>query len=324
MTDFLAKNQSLLARSILRAYGLTIRAVVKLKTVYGLYCADDTKWILKPAPANETAERLQVLAYLTEQLKRQGLAMAGPIPCRSGEWFTRIQGESWYLQPWLHGRHVNLMDSTERICAAQSLAQLHTGTKEYAAIFGNLFPAASLVRRLTRKEAALRAVWSKACSILPVLGRQEERLFSQMHTAVMAARQLHHDATPTSLVFCHRDLAPHNMLFVDDVEPSVHLIDFDRAGFDLPYLDVIQLCNHSLHFAGPEGNLFRDIVRTYLEVAGNEMSIEGLAGLLTFPDGLVRTVGEWAHAGFPERNQGKVKVAMRHEQRRLVLCERMK
>lgn len=316
-------EHSSLTRSILRAYSLTVRAVVRMKTVYGLFCEDGTKWILKPAPSYESAARLRAVSALADCCREQGLILAGPVPCTSGEWFVRWQGERWYLQPWLAGRHVQFGEHAERLAAAKSLAQLHGITRPSAPAFAYLFPTAPLIRRLTSKQSALQAVWPDACAALPGLRRHQQMVFEGAQTAIEAASRLTKAEDGTSLVFCHRDLAPHNLLLVNERHLSVCLIDFDRAGFDTPYLDLLQLCNHSLYFAQPEADLFRELLEVYSNTPGAPFSPGSLRSLLSFPDVLIRSVCEWAQAGFTGRGGWKVKVALKRELHRTTLTARL-
>ncbi len=311
-------EQAGVARSVLRAYGLQVQAVIKLRTVYGLVCNDRSRWILKPAPPYEQRERLQALAAVANHARESGLSLAAPVPCRSGEWLMSYAGRSWYLQPWLRGRHVNLAEPEERLAVVRTIARLHAATRKLAPAYSALLPTGSLTSRLQRKQAAASAVWAEASIALPQLKRWKEPLFARMQPALSAARRI--EARPVLRVFSHRDLVPHNMLWSASSSASICLIDFDCAGFDTPYLDIMQLCSHSLHFSREQSGLFRDIVDTYAKTSKLPLATTELRDLLQFPDLFVRSLLEWAKLGFGRRGRRAVVAALSCEQNRDRLC----
>lgn len=313
-----------MARSVLRAYRLNVEAVIKMRTVYGLVCTDDSRWILKPAPPYEHPQRLRALAEVAKHVHTEsGIMLAAPVPCSSGAWMMNYAGKSWYLQKWLRGRHLNLADPHERAAAVRTIGRMHAASEKLALQYQAHLPTGSFPHRLLRKQVAVTSAWNEAAAAMPELETWRADLFTRMQNALSAAKHVA-AAVAQVRVFSHRDLAPHNMLWPKALDnKNVHLIDFDRAGFDLPYLDLMQLCSHSLHFTNEPKDLFRQITNDYSQTSGVDLDDVKLVELLLFPDLFVRALLEWAKAGFGKHGRRAVLTAMAHERSRTLLCSKL-
>ncbi|MCL6516499.1 phosphotransferase [Alicyclobacillus sp.] len=286
------------AQMLRHAYGLRAAAVIRLKTVTGIVDEDGRRWVWKPLRDGCAEERLAAVAEAAELLTAAGLPFAGPVPGRGGRYLTTPgDGPPGCLQPWLPGRHADYTVRQERLAAVATLAAMHriahgTQLSARAALYrGNLYEKLWLKRRL------LDALWPRAASSVPALRELRE---PALRAADLALHSVHpggagEDAPWARLTFCHRDVAPHNLLWQGAGPLAV--IDFDLCGMDDPLIDVMQLSNHALFLGVPAAGHFTELTEVYLR--GFPLSRAGERALwrvLAFPDLLARAVTEWVRA----------------------------
>lgn len=300
MTDLQSLGDVLAKR-----YGITVDKVVSLKSVMGIVAADQTRWIWKYACAKDTELRLQALHSLVTELEGAGLTCAGPIPTQDERFLVRLpSAEQGYLQPWLDGRHVDFSKRSERLETVSRLALMHRYTAPYRDHFASVLTTGNLHERLNRKRIAMAKAWPVAKEQLPQLIALEDLLWNGMERALAQLA-----AWPGSLplTFCHRDLAPHNVLYRKGQPQSIALIDFDQAGYDQPYLDILQMCNHALYFSDVGEGYFQEMLGAYTSRWPLPVEEElRIWELLSFPDLLIRSTIEWVANGCPQQGQAKV------------------
>ncbi|MCL6636797.1 MAG: phosphotransferase [Alicyclobacillus sp.] len=309
--------------AVAAAYGLRLRAVVRRRSVWGLIEEDGQKWIWKPVtvPADVAEPRLVVVARLAERLKPAGVVVAAPVMNRYGAFVSVCAEQTGYLQPWLDGRHAQYANRQERLAAIATVAALHRALPVATLFDSAVLYRGSLREKLRRKARFLQQSWPVIADRLPEVRGLWARLQAAAAEAVRAAwssqplwpslRSEH----PPLMAYCHRDLAPHNVLWQGG--PSLALLDFDQAGLDDPLGDVLQICNHTLFLAGAQPGLLRETVAVYQRTAGLTLErAEVLWLLLRFPDVWVRVASEWLEAGCPEAGRARVLYAAACEQAR--------
>lgn len=304
-----------------RDYGLAVAKVIPLKTVSGIVCTDESRWIWKKARAKDTEERFQAMNEIQALLGASGITCAAPVSKLDGRYLSSyVDGEqTGYLQSWLGGHHVQLDNRQERLAAFATIAVMHQLGQFGSQDAQRVLAAGNLQTRLVKKHRAMVEAWSIAKQRLPELKLMESTIFRGMHRVL---ERFSHWRLTGQATFCHRDLAPHNLLFSDQGRPQISLIDLDQAGYDLPYLDLLQLCNHSLHFSDFQPGELREVLRVYQR--NYPMLPEQqlwLRELLWFPDLLIRTTVEWAAYGCPDKGREKVWTAARKEQLRLRILQ---
>jgi Ser/Thr protein kinase RdoA (MazF antagonist) len=241
-----------LSEALYAAFGVEVDAIVTLKTVTGVVGKDGMRYIWKPARPRDTERRLAVVARIAEAMSADGLPAAGPLASRHGERLIETDSGPGYLQPWLPGRHVRLSDAEERLTAVCTVAQVHRwsrrvpfladphlGGPEWQNVTGGVLPV-----KLRSKLQALHGVWGPAKDACPELAAVEKDVFRVSEEVVAAVEKAWQAHGGTCRTLCHRDLAPHNLLWMTRAWP-VSLIDFDHAGWDDPFLDFMQLLNHT-------------------------------------------------------------------------------
>lgn len=332
-------------------YRVEVEATVQMKTVTGIVASDGMRYIWKAARLRDTEQRLSIVARVVEAMCDAGYPAAGPLPTCAGAWVhTLPDGRTGYLQPWLPGAHLDLADRVQRLTAVSTIAQVHRwsqgvdflrdrsiGGPEWQHLSGGPLPV-----KLQSKLRVLQRAWGTACDACRDLRQMEGAVFdvaqvvvdwARLRSVAAQARDATDEESESSpdapsqgrtstasgeevAALCHRDLAPHNMLWHAAAWP-VSLIDFDHAGWDDPLLDLMQLSNHTFYVCDPGAGHFLDVVDVYRRSAPLSADREAfLWQLLRFPDVLIRTVMEWVKAGCPAAGRVKVTEALEKERLR--------
>lgn len=301
-----------IAAAVRVGYGITVSSIIQMKTVFGVLAEDGQRFIWKFVRANDTEYRLAALHAVGARVAEAGISVASPIPNWDGRFITHLEtGEGGYLQPWMTGRHVRLGDKQERLMVIATIAQFHRWAMVASPVVTLDSPGGVLPVRLKRKRAILGHALQLAENRFFVQSQMRNALLSMADEAVEYASFLEPEL-PRHLRFCHRDLAPHNLLWLND--GRVALIDFDRAGWDDPLLDLLQLFNHTLFLNEHHAVAISDFVDVYTRNQRlTEQRIVFFKKIAGFPEHLTRALVEWVKAGYPENQKVRVEWALAKE-----------
>ncbi len=313
-----------LVRLLTREYGIQPLCILPIKTVWGVVDVRGGRYIWKPAGRHDGQRRLLELARFAQGIA-PALTLAAPVFTRGGRMLSGWDGQLGYLQPWLAGRHVLLSNPDERLSALRTLLQLHELSQSWLSALPSFVQRAGLAARMTGKLRTLHSVWPQAEAAWPALARARGLVFAMAGACPVGPAE-----PVTGVAFCHRDAAPHNLIWLsgqskreasqavqDPCAGRIALIDFDRAGWDDPLVDVMQLFNHSVYFAPPGATEVRRWMDAYQQAAALSESTEERAWrLLLFPDVLVRALAEWYGQGLPARGRLRVSAALHKERQR--------
>lgn len=316
-------NDTELRELLASLYGIEVKETVRLKSVIGVTAQSGERYIWKPALGDPqlTTLRLEMVHRVSRLLWTRGFTAAFPIQNRRREWLSETgPGTYGYLQPWLAGRHINLGSLQERLSAMATVGYLHRLSLGWPLHDWATFCGPQLVTKVSAKRQACLRVWPMVTGRCSELAADQTALLAELeagYQAVVWLSELTSSGPSTAsdpvLVFCHRDLAPHNLLWTDD-GLDVSLIDFDLAGVDHPFTDVVQLANHTLSLTEPKPGLFRDLVSVHRRTAGWPAQVEPIIWqLFRFPDLLIRALVEWVNAGCPGTGKAKVIAAIDKE-----------
>lgn len=305
-------EEAALAALLWEHYNIRVALFQRMRSVLGVVTADGSRYIWKELKHPEMRPRLSDWELLVHRLQAAGVRAAGPLRTLAGDLVCPSHSMNGargygYLQPWLQGRHVNLSDRTERLASLWVISKMH---RETAIPLENVwsanlpmpsYPRRSLLSgRIHQKYEIMKQTWPELCQLVPALRSMTDALFEGAVRAQRAAngeqsetgRQL---TNVTLQSWCHRDLAPHNLLFDGQ---SVNLIDFDLAAPDDPLGDAAQVCNHALFLRAVSSKEWREMVLYYSLYAGlSHIHRQRLWMLLSFPDALARAVTDWVKAG---------------------------
>lgn len=300
-------------------YGIRVEAVVRKRSVVGIISTDDARYIWKPSLVSDTEERLRALSRMDVVYRATRTRCALPIPTQSGRFIVRIaDGRNGYLQPWIEGRHLQVQRRSERLGAIRSLAEVHRSAKSHRYPGREHLWRGTLLHKLRAKERALLRVWPTVERAQPFLRRWRKELAECMRDTIEfyeASMTNMQNPWLSNLSFCHRDLAPHNLL-VDDKE-SVGWIDFDHAGYDDMLSDPMQLISHTVFLSDLSTDDYMEMFEVYAEAAELDSRRAGLLHRLAgWPDIMIRTLLEWAKNGCPQSGETKVLYAVACERRR--------
>jgi Ser/Thr protein kinase RdoA (MazF antagonist) len=304
-----------------QAYNVKVRCIVTLRTVYGIVSETGERYIWKFISNDASRTRIERLAPVLQSLSSHGFRVAFPIPTLDGSIVTADNyGRHGYLQPWLRGKHVNYEVGWERAEALATVARMHR-TSQRILVHGFVPmavppPDGSLQHKLQLKRNALHDLWGKATTHLSELSTIELAVFEGCEQACRAVTAGPWAPNPFLHAFCHRDLAPHNLILLHN-EPKVALIDFDISGIDDPFLDVMQIANHYV-FSGrlKTGDLYHHVEIYLSNFPEQRERIRTLWDLLRFPDVILRALTEWRKANFAREHVQKVRSAINAERMR--------
>jgi Ser/Thr protein kinase RdoA (MazF antagonist) len=317
------EGQEALFAGLTHGYGLRVQSLIGMKTVTGVLCQDGSRYIWKPASPGTTVERLRAIQHVTEQLEVRGVSLAGPLPNRWGSLLTALQtGAQGYLQPWFSGRHMNIRDRQEKLSGLAALAHLHCSLPPLDMADVPALYRPTLYDKMFLKTESLRNIWPRVQSAVPMLSDVEAELFVVVEDVLEAIQtHLHSWVGHPVQRFCHRDVAPHNVLW--DGDCRVSFVDFDQAGLDDPLIDVIQWSNHAVFLNGGQDGHFHDIVKVYSDCSMlSAERRELLWRLLRFPDIFIRAASEWVRAGCPPDQRHRLIHAIHKEQNRWAVWQR--
>ncbi|MCY0870143.1 MAG: phosphotransferase [Firmicutes bacterium] len=274
-----------------RVWGLTVVAELPLRSVVGLL-TDRGRLIVKlhtGQPAR-VEQRLAALAAVRLQLERMGVCTA-PLLTLHGAASHPGGGGRLAVEPWLRGQHADFRAASDQCAAARAIARLHCARPS---IPFALDQAPTLLQKLASRLSSADQV--VANGRLRGIGVDRWRRFRRLAesalraamespgAAAIRANRLHNP-------FCHRDLAPHNIL-VRAGEPA-QLIDFDLAGQDDACADVYQLLTHIRYWVPTDRAVSSRVLDAYESVRPlEEGSIDLLERLCPYPAILLREVAE--------------------------------
>lgn len=324
MTDTTADES--IARALEQAYGFRVSCIVRRRTVLGIVADDGRRFIFKPMSDRDDETRLAALAATRAIFQQAGVEAALPIANSAGRFAVRpVEAgmAAGYLQPWLLGQHIDLADREERICAIQSLARIQRQSIELGRPSLSMLHHSELLNKLRVKERAMHRIWPSAKLAYPLLGEVQNELFQRMSTAMqryMSYLVRRQSASSHALAFCHRDLAPHNILWRGG--GGVGLIDFDHASYDDMLHDAMQLIGHCVYLGRLTQDDFDDMLMIYAgEVGLSQQQLYLLRDLALWPDIAIRTVLELCRSGFPNRGQIRLAYALRQDSFKQQLVE---
>ncbi|WAH38416.1 phosphotransferase [Alicyclobacillus dauci] len=309
-----------LVQAVSRWYGIDARAIVRRRTVQGIVAVDGSRYIWKPLSLRDDEERLAALAGLQDVFAESDTATALPLPTRDGHFIVRFSDQQGggYLQPWLSGRHVEVAVRRERLAVIRSIARIQRSSQRLGFPHWSRLQRGTLLQKLRLKERAFSKIWTTLESEYAPLRAWKSKLQRQMQTVLQrytAYLAEHQGQIKTHFAFCHRDLAPHNVLFQPN--KGVAWIDFDHANYDDMLHDVMQFISHTTFLAQLSSEDFREMIDTYVEES--EMSRDRtnlLWTLSAWPDILVRTLMEWYRNGCPADGVTRLDYAIACERRK--------
>jgi CotS family spore coat protein len=283
-------------RDLERAYDVRIEAVIHMRSVVGIR-ADGRSWIVKNLGSSVYPKRVHAIAKALEQLHRQGTPVCPILRNQSGRFFTQSAGNLYIVQPWIEGRHVDFRHPEERMKAVQAIGTMHSRPVVLSKKWSDLLQMPALnekywhrLRRCQKILQTHKTTWSRLLD-QAAWNRIEQQALQSIHS--LKKRLLASNRSMTTVSFCHRDLAPHNLL----IGPStkVTLIDFDLAGFDVTMHDLYQVINHTLYLHGWDATDVISIVQTYERTAGmTHRDRELLYELLLFPSLVTREMYDYS------------------------------
>lgn len=307
-------------------YHFRTAAIIRRRSVFGIVTEDGRRFVFKPLADRDSEMRLKALAGILPIFQQTDIEAALPIVNCDGNYivYTPQAGmRAGYLQPWLQGRHVDLSQSEERLCAVQALARIQRKSIEIGRPSSTVLNHASLLNKLRVKERVIQRIWSDAQVAYPALAEARDEIFTRMTTAIsryLSSPLRQRTIAAQSVAFCHRDLAPHNILWQGNGQ--VGFIDFDHASYDDMFHDAMQLMSHSVYLSRLQQDDFDDLLMVYADEVGMSSSkLYLLRDLAVWPDIVIRTVLELCRAGFPRRGKLRVDFALRQDRHKERLVE---
>lgn len=315
-------NSVELAQTLLKSHGLQVHAVIRRRTVTGVVTENGQRYIWKPGRVRDDEARLQALSSLADTYTPFGQpAAALPIRTLAGSFLVQASAtEFGHLQPWLVGRHVDVRVPAERMRVLTSLARVQRASQRAGYPGYDVLQRGTLLTKFRVKERAMQRIWETAERAYPALGTWRNDVFAQMAQVIQAYSQFvarHRSSWMEYTAFCHRDLAPHNVLFQPD--GGIGWIDFDHAGYDDMCSDVLQFWSHTLFLARLTPEESREMLSFYADAAQLTTNRRALLFTLArWPDILIRSIIEWVRGGCREDGMTKIHYALLCERKRLV------
>lgn len=307
-----------LAEWLARHYGVKLSSLVQLKTVYGVVGEDGERYIFKRANPRDTETRMVALHRSGQALREHGVLTAMPMFNRAGHCLSPLgsNGDYGYLQPWAVGRHTNYADASERLAVVRAIGQLHAASRHLVGMHLVSLQQGTFLKKLRMKQRTVHEIWPQACANDAHLEHLTRPLFRKMDECITAYSEwLNLNSGGPVNCFCHRDLAPHNLLHDD--KQGFTFIDFDHAGIDDPIGDLVQVCNHSLFLSNVSDDDFCKLIESYNTANPlPEARIRLIHKLFEWPDVAIRTVVEWVRQGCPAVKRKRLRVAIAKERRR--------
>lgn len=305
-----AIDESSIYEAVSTEYDLHIVQMERIKSVFKLQSNDGETYFFKIVRFGDQY-RLADLAGVLSHLNSRGVRAAMPMVTRRGRYHLPLPAHRiGYLQRRVVGDHADYASRQERLTTVAAVSYLHrVGTEVHPERLFN-FPGLPLVEKLKMKRRTF-------FELLPGASERCERmqrLPDFIHRGLWywsSVSSVAHTAPLTR--FCHRDMAPHNVIFSENRHPT--FIDFDLAGYDHPFVDLLQIVNHTLALNPGVVDVFTDTVDVYRDLTGDidEQHLHWLWGMFAYPEILVRAVIEWAKNGFDEPGQQDVLTALDRE-----------
>jgi len=301
------------------AYGLQIRAVLPLRSVVGLL-TDQGKLMGKRYTLQQGVpeERLRAIAQVRAQLAQAGV---GPAYLRT------VEGQDVWsydhcpitVEPWLPGRHVDLRVATERQAAVQAVARLHAARVD---VPYELRHPPTLLQKLGHRLQRVDELVENGglVGLTPVQWRvwRKRAQDALRSLPVDELSQLNREERARG-GYCHRDLAPHNILLRDGY--PARLIDFDLSGVDSILYDLHQLFGHVSYAAPTIAHFERPLLEAYARIAPlSDRHVKMLDALAPFPALLLRELSEvqgMKRVRSVQRVTARIRFACHVEERRL-------
>lgn len=301
------------------AYGLQIRAVLPLRSVVGLL-TDRGKLMGKRYTLQQGVpeERLRAIAQVRTQLAHAGVGPAY-LQTVEGEDVWSYENCPVTVEPWLPGRHVDLRTAPERRAAVQAVARLHAARVN---VPYELRHPPTLLQKLGHRLERVDelAENGKLVGLTPVQWRvwRKRAQDALRSLPVDELSQLNREERARG-VYCHRDLAPHNILL--RAGTPARLIDFDLSGVDSILYDLHQLFGH-VSYAAPSVHHFEGpLLEAYAQIAPlGDRHLKLLDALAPFPALLLRELSEAQGIRRPrnlQRVTARIRFACHVEERRL-------
>ncbi|WP_206916475.1 phosphotransferase [Alicyclobacillus suci] len=309
-----------LVAALLRHYGIGVETLVRRRTVVGIIGEDGRHFIWKPLTVRDDEARLRALAELSPVFEVAGAEAALPLPTREGHYVMDVPGiQPGYLQHWLTGRHVNTNHWREREAVLTSLGRLHRASQASQFPGWSVLQRGTLLHKLRLKERGVSRLWQVAELKCPDLRHWRERAQAQMRYVLKryaAYLADHRNDVHATFAFCHRDLAPHNVIYQG--ADTVAWIDFDHANYDDMLHDPMQFISHCTfltQMSADEYNRLHDCYITSAKLSSEQADM--LWTLTMWPDILVRALMEWSRTGYQEDGLTRVHYAIACERRKL-------
>ncbi len=307
-------------RELESAYGISIAATVQRRTVIGLCAENGHCYMWKEVSQRESEERLADLREVLVALEGNHIRVAPPIANRFGRVrvYLPSANASGFLQPWLAGRHANYNDLQETVRVIKEVARMHRTLSADEWRNRRTLTRGHLRQRLQNKRRALEVIWRTAVVSYPSLATIEPVCRQRMDTVLAAYSTSLAQMSVWPMSFCHRDLAPHNVLL--NTRGEVQLIDFDQAGLDDPLHDILQILNHVIFLHPLRPGELRELVDVYVESGQlSKARSRMLWRLLSWPENLGRSLVEWAKRGYSQEDLPRVSFAVQKEMARFRL-----
>jgi CotS family spore coat protein len=279
-------------QDIERSYAFQIEAIIHMRSVVGVR-SNGQNYIVKNLTGSIYPRRIHAIAKGLEQMYRNGAPVCPILRNQDGRFFTRSGGRLYIVQPWISGRHVDFTVESELSDAVEAIARMHTRPvllpKEWADELEVPSLGEKYSLRLNRCQKLIqndKHVWKNILDF-DTWNQMEQQAIQSIRSI---QKKLHLNKRSTATVsFCHRDLAPHNLLFRS---PSkVTLIDFDLSGFDFSMHDLYQVTNHTMYLHGWDESYIKAILETYDREAGITHADSRLFyDLMQFPSLITREV----------------------------------
>jgi Ser/Thr protein kinase RdoA (MazF antagonist) len=294
-------------------YGITVQRFIKMKSVIGVVTQQGPHHIWKPVPQS-VVRRVSLVYQPLLFLQQAGFRVALPVTSRTGSLVMRLpNGSVGQLLPWLSGSHLNLANRQQRLAAVASLAAWHKATvasmpeTSLQSANSNL-QRGKFVTKFQFKINLCARLWPSICSIFPQLQPYTSPLFKKLSDLTQGIAQWQ-----GSMAFCHRDLAPHNLLWEEkdaELQRKIGWIDFDLADWDDPIGDLVQVMNHTVALVAIRSGDLPEMVETYAQnLPLSREAISMLWKALHFPDVFLRTAVQWLGQGTPIEGRQRVQDA---------------
>ncbi len=301
---------SVAAQELAAAYGFQVRALLPMRSVVGVL-TDQGRFICKRyhRAKGMSYRHLLGIVQVKESLAHYGLVKSYRKTV-DGEPIFAWEGDPVTLEAWVKGRHADFHDRRERMAAVQAIARLH---RLRIPIPRELLPDTTVLHKMAgRLQKASEVV---AAGNLIGMSRKE---WNHWKGRAISALQLL--STPkwedffledkNRGAFCHRDLAPHNILIARGSPAS--LIDFDLAGMDSPVYDLFQLFDHVAYRALPPKGWEAEMVQEYEKISPlSPHQKQALSLIRLYPSLLLREIAD-LHGVRNERAKARLGTRIRY------------